>query len=43
MKQSAARLIYHNKNFVWLVPDYELVNNENEKIDLKSKKFDSIY
>ena len=43
MKQSAARLVYHNNRFVRLVPDYELVNDESEKIDLKPKKFDSIY
>ena len=43
MKQSAARLVYHNNSFVRLVPDYELINDESEKIDLKPKKFDSIY
>ena len=43
MKQSAARLVYHEKSFVRLVPDYELVNDESERIDLKPKKFDSIY
>lgn len=43
MKQSAARLVYHNNSFVRIVPDYELINDESEKIDLKPKKFDSIY